>query len=77
MSSKAIILPSQNGFMTFHYRILLVDDDPALRQTGAAVLASNGYEVQTAEGGFDALAQLRQSLGCDHLRFTHAEHERL
>ena len=48
--------------MAFSYRILLVDDEPAPRQTGAAVLAASGYEVQTAQGGFDALVQLQESL---------------
>lgn len=36
-------------------RILLVDDDPAVRDSIAAVLASEGYEVIAAENGLQAL----------------------
>jgi CheY-like chemotaxis protein len=46
----------------FKFRVLLVDDDPSILQTGAALLASKGYEVLTAADGFLALIQLRQSL---------------
>lgn len=59
---SVIIAASQNFFMTFSYRILLVDDDPAPRETGAAILAASGYEVETAADGFAALVQLRKSL---------------
>lgn len=38
------------------YRILLVDDDPLLRDLGAAILSGSGeYEVMQAEDGQDAL----------------------
>ncbi len=46
----------------FAYRILLVDDESIIRQTGAAVLGSQGYEVLTAENGLAALHCLDQSL---------------
>jgi CheY-like chemotaxis protein len=46
----------------FHYRILLVDDEPSIRQLGSALLETQGYEVHVAEDGFDALASLKQSL---------------
>jgi CheY-like chemotaxis protein len=39
-------------------RILVVEDDPALRNTLAEVLRENGYEVACAADGKDALAQL-------------------
>ncbi len=42
----------------FSYRILFVDDEENIRQTGKAVLESQGYEVQVAEDGFDALTHL-------------------
>ena len=48
--------------MGFKYRILVVDDEPLIRQTSAMVLASNGYEVRTAGDGFEALIELRQAL---------------
>lgn len=46
----------------FRYRILLVDDEPTIRLIGAKLLESRGYEVLTAEDGFDALSALRESL---------------
>lgn len=39
-------------------RILLVEDDPALRCTLAEVLEERGYEVVCAEHGAEALARL-------------------
>jgi CheY-like chemotaxis protein len=39
-------------------RILLVEDDPALRSALAELLQERGYEVACAEHGADALAQL-------------------
>lgn len=43
----------------FNYRILLVDDEEELLQTTADVLTREGYVVQTARDGFEALAVLR------------------
>src|SRR3954454_2581628 len=40
-------------------RILIVDDDQSIRVIVAMVLASKGYEVSTAENGFDALLQMK------------------
>jgi CheY-like chemotaxis protein len=40
------------------HRILVVDDDESTRECIAERLASQGYEVSTAEDGFDALLQL-------------------
>jgi CheY-like chemotaxis protein len=48
--------------MPFRYRILLVDDEPGLRQLGQSVLESQGYEVLCAGDGFEGLAALKQSL---------------
>lgn len=47
---------------TFRYRILIVDDEPSLRQLGKMLLEAQGYEVQCAEDGFEGLAALKQSL---------------
>ena len=48
--------------MGFKYRILVVDDEPLIRETSALVLAEQGYEVRTAADGFAALVELRQAL---------------
>src|SRR5690349_2650427 len=40
-------------------RILIVDDDPSIRTMVATTLSVEGYEVATAEDGFDALLQLK------------------
>lgn len=42
----------------FKYRILLVDDNEELLQTAADALIREGYSVQTARDGFEALAVL-------------------
>ena len=41
-------------------RILLIDDEPALRLVVAAPLRRAGYEVEQAGGGREALARLAQ-----------------
>lgn len=41
------------------HRILIVDDEPAIREGLALLLSAQGYSVATAEHGFDALLQLR------------------
>jgi len=46
----------------FKYRILLVDDDPVIRETSALVLNKKGFEVRTSEDGFAALVDLRSAL---------------
>jgi len=40
-------------------RILIVDDDQSIRASVAMMLAEEGYEVSTAENGFDALLQTK------------------
>ncbi len=41
-------------------RLLLVDDEPLVRHAMARALVRQGYEVRTASGGEDALAQVRE-----------------
>lgn len=43
------------------HRILIVDDEPAIREGLALLLSAQGYCVGTAEHGFDALLQLRNT----------------
>lgn len=47
---------------SFRYRILIVDDDPALCRMGKTLLETQGYEVLCAGDGFEGLAALKQSL---------------
>ena len=42
-------------------RILIVDDDPAVRSTLANVIASAGFEVLAADGGKQAMDLLRDN----------------
>ena len=46
----------------FPYRILIVEDEPILRELGKTLLVAQGYEVSGAEDGFEGLAALKQSL---------------
>lgn len=39
--------------------ILIIEDDPAIRESLAEILVDEGYEVATAAGGFEALAYLQ------------------
>jgi CheY-like chemotaxis protein len=44
------------------HEVLVVDDDPSIRETLTLVPVSAGYDVSTANGGFTALLQLRRTL---------------
>jgi CheY-like chemotaxis protein len=59
---KKLIESGAGVVKPFRYRILLVDDERALREIGQAVLESQGYEVQCAGDGFEGLVALKQSL---------------
>jgi len=43
------------------HTVLLVDDEPAVRDMLARLLTHAGYDVCTAENGFDALLQLKRT----------------
>jgi CheY-like chemotaxis protein len=42
-------------------RLLIVDDDHFIRELHALILSLEGYEIETAEDGIEALKQLAQS----------------
>ncbi len=46
----------------FSFRILVVDDEPSVRQVSSTLLQTKGYEVRTAADGFEALVELRRAL---------------
>ena len=57
-SSPTIAVPMGCPGLTSHRRILVVDDDQAIRDVLLDLLTDEGYEAQTAAGGAAALALL-------------------
>lgn len=46
----------------FHYRLLVIDDEPLGRELFQGALSEQGFEVGVAKDGFEALAQMRGAL---------------
>jgi CheY-like chemotaxis protein len=47
--------------------VLVVDDEPAIRQIARRILEDGGYQITEAEGGLEAIALLAQGLPLDLL----------
>jgi len=47
---------------TSKHKVLVVEDDATVRQSLTMLLTAEGYEVNSAVNGFDALLQLKRSL---------------
>ena len=60
--STEIIPAAANASAQFRHRILVVDDEPSVREMARHVLESEGYEVLTANNGLGGLSALSQSL---------------
>ena len=62
LSNQSVLATPAKAVAQFRYRILVVDDEPSIRETAEAVLGSEGYEVLTAADGLDGLHALSKSL---------------
>jgi CheY-like chemotaxis protein len=60
--SNESIPATANAGAQFRYRILVVDDEPSVREMARLVLESEGYEVLTANDGVAGLNALSKSL---------------
>ena len=49
-------------FIPSKHHILVVDDQPSIREAIALLLTASGYDVSLAEDGFAALLQIRRTL---------------
>jgi CheY-like chemotaxis protein len=68
LASKSAASPYEATFAAeanvpqFPYRVLVVDDEPSIRDAAGAILGSQGYEVLTVADGLEALHALGKSL---------------
>ena len=60
--SNESIPATANAGAQFRYRILVVDDEPSVRDMARQILESEGYEVLTAKDGLGGLNALSKSL---------------
>ena len=60
--SKEVVRPSDDFDEVDKKYILLVDDEPEIREMFSSVLGVEGYEVVTAKNGFEALFMYRKYL---------------
>jgi CheY-like chemotaxis protein len=52
--------PAVSAKIAAGHKLLLVDDDPMLRQLGGAFLERRGYHVSLAENGLDAIRVMKE-----------------
>jgi CheY-like chemotaxis protein len=55
-------LVAESKVPQFRYRVLVVDDEPSIREMAVAMLEHGGYEVLTVADGLDGLHALSKSL---------------
>jgi len=60
--SNESVPATANSVAQFRFRILVVDDEPSVREMARQVLESEGYEVLTAKDGLGGLNALSKSL---------------
>jgi DNA-binding response OmpR family regulator len=46
--------------MSSQHKVLIIDDDPLFVKSSTAVLEAHGYEVDSAQGGEEGLAKMRE-----------------
>jgi len=61
-SNEGIPAMEATATAQFRFRILVVDDEPSIREAMGEILERRGYEVLTAADGLDALHALSKSL---------------
>ena len=61
-SYESTLFAEAKAVAQFRFRILVVDDEPSMRETARQILEGEGYEVLTAADGIDGLHALSKSL---------------
>jgi CheY-like chemotaxis protein len=61
-SCESALFTKAKAVPQFCFRILVVEDEPLIRETAGQILEREGYEVLTAEDGVDGLHVLSKSL---------------
>ncbi len=61
-SHESPLITEAKPVAQFRFRILVVDDEPLIRETARMILEGEGYEVLTAADGIEGLHSLSKSL---------------
>ncbi|HUD67758.1 MAG TPA: response regulator [Candidatus Sulfotelmatobacter sp.] len=61
-SYESTLVAEAKAVARFRFRILVVEDEPSIRETARLILEGEGYEVLTAADGVDGLHALSDSL---------------